>query len=88
MHTSATVVVAGGRLLRRSSTSDERAQDVQHDAASEVAHTASVEEARSGGNEKMASLALPAMVDGAISVAGAMESAREEWGSRHPLWRR
>jgi len=57
VHTSATSAVAGGRLLRRSSTSAERARDAQHDAASDVAHTVSVEEARSGGNTTMASLA-------------------------------
>jgi len=31
---------------------------------------------------------MPTMVDGAVSAAGAMERAREEWGNRHPLWRR
>ena len=57
VHTSATAAVAGGRLLRRSSTSAEPARDAQHDAASEVALTVSVEEARSGGNGTMTSLA-------------------------------
>ena len=59
----ATAAGGGGGLLpvvavlRRSSTSVERTRDAQHDVASDVAHTVSVKEARSGGNTTMASLA-------------------------------
>ena len=77
VHTSATAGVTGGRLLRRASTSAERARDAQHDAAEALRWLGWAEKARSSEHCGRCELGPSAMAD-AAAFSRCRARARQE----------